>query len=377
MFSEPGLVSTPNQGLRSRDNGGSTPLKALVPFSSLSHCNPTAISCNSTTIIHIVTFGQKGFVGGVAVSGTVSLGSSDECTHGLPQLVLNACIKSSLYLLSPYNSASISGCCDCEIIIGAVAGAVVISGCERVRITVACRKLIVTNCFDCQFNTATLTPTVIAGESRQLIFGPFNASFRDHDKYLQMADLTILRMNEEIESSGPSMNFWSQLCDVNICLENTITAGSPSGYALDAAEASSVILPYPHASTAIVLPTERLQFVTVPCASMHQPPQKCAIPLPEPYQIEFLSLNSRFQELHDRITFPQQIPATSSSLGGGAGGGAGGDIHADRIEPPSAMSISSAVSKKFLEWLVASGRVQHVVDLISLDVDSTLKSSKK
>ena len=89
----------------------------------------------------------------------------------LPPLYLNFCSKAKLYLISPYHSASISGCVDCEIVIGAVFGAVIVSNCERVRITCACRKLLILNCFDCAFNVASLTTTIIAGDSRGIVVG--------------------------------------------------------------------------------------------------------------------------------------------------------------------------------------------------------------
>lgn len=89
----------------------------------------------------------------------------------LPPLYLNVCTRAKLYLISPYHSATITGCSDCEIVIGAVFGAVIVSNCERVKITVACRKLLILNCLDCAFNVATLTTTIIAGDCRSLVIG--------------------------------------------------------------------------------------------------------------------------------------------------------------------------------------------------------------
>jgi hypothetical protein len=103
----------------------------------------------------------------------------------LPPLFLNLCTKAKLYLISPYHSASITGCSDCEIVIGAVFGAVILSGCERVQITCACRKLVIISCVDCAFNVATLTTTIITGDCRNNTIGclcsfPFNLSSRNN-----------------------------------------------------------------------------------------------------------------------------------------------------------------------------------------------------
>lgn len=89
----------------------------------------------------------------------------------LPPLYLNLCTRAKLYLISPYHSATITGCSDCEIVIGAVFGAVIVSNCERVKITVACRKLLILNCLDCAFNVATLTTTIITGDCRSIVVG--------------------------------------------------------------------------------------------------------------------------------------------------------------------------------------------------------------
>ena len=86
-------------------------------------------------------------------------------------VLLSNCIRTNLYLLSPYTFASVSSCSDSEVVLGAVAGVVVMSGCERVQLTVACRKLILWNCKDCDLKVATLTPTIVSGDCRGLTFG--------------------------------------------------------------------------------------------------------------------------------------------------------------------------------------------------------------
>ena len=89
----------------------------------------------------------------------------------LPPLYLNFCTEARLYLISPYHSASIRNCADCDIVIGAVHGAVIVSHCESVRITVACRKLLIMDCTNCAFNIATLSTTVVSGDTRNVLIG--------------------------------------------------------------------------------------------------------------------------------------------------------------------------------------------------------------
>jgi hypothetical protein len=89
----------------------------------------------------------------------------------LPHLSINTSQGGHMHFLSAYSCVSISNCSDCEIVIGAVSGAVVVHGCERIKLTVACRKLIVQNSLECDLHVATLSASVIAGDSRSLIFG--------------------------------------------------------------------------------------------------------------------------------------------------------------------------------------------------------------
>jgi len=89
----------------------------------------------------------------------------------LPHATLQGCSRATLYLLSPFASASLFSCSDCTIVMSAVAGVVLLSSCERIQITVACPKLILRNCLDCDMRIATLTATLISGDSRGLTFG--------------------------------------------------------------------------------------------------------------------------------------------------------------------------------------------------------------
>ena len=90
---------------------------------------------------------------------------------GLPHLTITSSQGAHLHFLSAYSCVSVTNCNDCEIVIGAVRGAVIVHGCERIKLTVACRKLVVQNSLECELYVATLSPSVISGDSRSLSFG--------------------------------------------------------------------------------------------------------------------------------------------------------------------------------------------------------------
>ena len=106
------------------------------------------------------------------------VGSDDNSSTGnifqrssvhLPDLVIGDCDGAAFYLLAPFATATISNCTNCEIIIGAVSRVVYLTGCEQVKLTCCSGKIIVRNCLDCLIYSASLSQTVICGDSRGIL----------------------------------------------------------------------------------------------------------------------------------------------------------------------------------------------------------------
>lgn len=85
--------------------------------------------------------------------------------------LIHGCVRMTIYLLGTFSSLTITSCVDCEIVIGAVSGVILMSSCERVHLTATCRKLLVWNSHDCDYRLATLTPSIVSGDCRGLVFG--------------------------------------------------------------------------------------------------------------------------------------------------------------------------------------------------------------
>lgn len=193
----------------------------------------------------------------------------------LPQLFANYCLKSRIYALSAYYSASITGCSDCEIVLGAVFGAVIVSGCERVKVTAACRKLIVMNCLECEFQVATLTPSIIVGDCRSIVIGPYNTNYRNLKNHLKLAHLSQLR------AGSSQVNLWASLCDVNLCLDSSANNASNANHTPQPALMSNnfdsnsssyrLSLPTPPSSTAVLQPPDKFRAIAIPVKAEYQP----------------------------------------------------------------------------------------------------------
>lgn len=426
----------------SLDNSENVSSRIFIPYKSLGRCRPTVISnSHSSTIMHIVenfpnrsgdsnfydtshsvmsrsTTGGTNTTNKMNTTTNMALSSMSVSTSNssfealdqfddmrsslektdmdekysdsdnqrimkLPSLNVYNCSNTTLYMLSPYFSAVISGCSDVEIIIGSVAGALTVTGCERVKITVACRKLLVNNCLECSFNVATLSPSIVLGDSRSLIIGPYNLSYKHSQNYIAAANLSQLcHGNPDILSGNQGVtNYWANLCDLNLCLEAAVTAGSPTGYAIDAA--ADLSLPMPNSATVTLLPTTKFFCATIPYKES-LPSSTSAIvmdstsiigvseldylciPLPEGYKREYF----------DNFKTINFVSSKLASIGGSGGGSPTVvDVVCDN-DVKEQMPINDFISKKFLEWIVSSGHSQEVVNLVQLDATSAQKGSQ-
>lgn len=213
---------------------------------------------------------RTGSGGSAALSRSQFLLAGQRPELTLPQLYINYSRGAHLYMVSPYYSASITGCVDSQIIIGGVYGSLIVNGCERVKITAACRKLVVINCLECEFNIATLSCSIVMGDSRNLSFGPHNAPYRNLRNHLRIADLTDLIHQPHGSAEGEevmilaSSNAWSLVCDVNNCID---MATKPSGASLDCQINRMLRFSLPTSSTAMIQTPDQFRFVSIPLKS--------------------------------------------------------------------------------------------------------------
>lgn len=139
--------------------------------------------------------------------------------------LIHNCVRMTIYLLRPFTCLTVTSCVDCEIVVGAVSGVILMSGCERVHITTTCRKLIVWNSHDCDIRLATLTPSIVSGDCRGLVFGPFNTAYRLLRSHMRLAHLENLITSSHV-SIG--INYWGDIYDVSTCLDAPPTLSPPT-----------------------------------------------------------------------------------------------------------------------------------------------------
>jgi len=255
-------------------------------------------------------------------------------TETLPHMNVQNCSHTSVYLLSPYATGSVTNCSDCELITGPVAGTIIIADCERVRVTTVARKVILRNCFDCVINCQTLSPVIVAGDSRGLLVGPYNTSYKDLAVHMELASLTSLMkpmlrqvvqgresrtsssasavpsrsyLNrsvseclddddvdvDELDKDNGQSDLWSVLWDASLCTDPQHQHQHPAHLSSDSLAAllqasfsygiSSVTMATPSESTATLLPVDKFRCVAIPEQSQYQTFEHCPIEIPTAY----------------------------------------------------------------------------------------------
>jgi hypothetical protein len=97
--------------------------------------------------------------------------------------------ENSIYIGQPVHHVVISGCTDCEIVLMAVTGTVLVQYCERVTVRCVSNSVRIENCFDSKFFLFCLSPPLIAGDSRGLVLAPFNVLYTHHDQVLSRTSI--------------------------------------------------------------------------------------------------------------------------------------------------------------------------------------------
>ncbi len=149
-------------------------------------------------------------------------------TNGrLHDVLVAECSDAHMYLLQSFEHATISACSNCTIVVGAVAGLLHVVDCEKMTITSAARRILVSNCNDVSHYIFTPSPPLLVGINRNCQFAPYNTyydGFREDLLATGLAGAVVSADNVVIDDSihGPALqcasNKWKQPVELNkIC----------------------------------------------------------------------------------------------------------------------------------------------------------------
>lgn len=157
-------------------------------------------ACASPTKVSISTLPSgthsrnQTFVEGVSKASMVKQ-ASDIKGHSVK--VLN-CQDSVIYILAPLMYATVHGCSDATIVLGAIGKALRVEHCERVQIITAAKRICIANCRECLFFLGVNQQPLILGDNHKLQVAPYNTFYSQLAEHMSQVGV------------DPSVNRWSE-----------------------------------------------------------------------------------------------------------------------------------------------------------------------
>nr|XP_043609072.1 TBCC domain-containing protein 1 [Erigeron canadensis] len=94
------------------------------------------------------------------------------------------CHESVIYVLAPLKYATIYGCSDATIVLGAVGKAVRVEHCERVHVISAAKRICIANCRECIFFLGVNQQPLIVGDNHKLQVAPYNTFYTQLEEHM-------------------------------------------------------------------------------------------------------------------------------------------------------------------------------------------------
>eukprot|EP00802_Teleaulax_amphioxeia_P012706 Tamp_12751.p1 GENE.Tamp_12751~~Tamp_12751.p1 ORF type:complete len:371 (+),score=60.10 Tamp_12751:628-1740(+) len=232
---------------------------------------------------------------------------------------LQQCSDSFIYITAPLARLVISGCSNCTILVAA-ACIVTIEASERLKVTVGCRRLHVSNSVDSTLYILTNRHPILLGENHDLVMAPFNAL---------MSECLTLWRRLRIDRSR---NRWAEPLWVSRSANTVVLSGGGE----TGVPGQSVMSP--HNFFCITVPSNQ-PLSTSAVASQANP-----CPLPPAYASALQHKHKQVLDLRKEIAETEAVAAGNNK-----------------------QVLHKAIQSKFKEWLVSSGNMRQVQDLIHME----------
>nr|XP_016470057.1 PREDICTED: TBCC domain-containing protein 1-like [Nicotiana tabacum] len=108
------------------------------------------------------------------------------------------CHESVIYILAPLKYATVYGCSDATIFLGAVGKAVRVEHCERVHVIAAAKRICIINCRECVFFLGVNQTPLVVGDNHKLQVAPYNTFYSQLEEHLNVVGI------------DPAINKWDE-----------------------------------------------------------------------------------------------------------------------------------------------------------------------
>ncbi|XP_057982488.1 uncharacterized protein LOC131167679 isoform X2 [Malania oleifera] len=154
-----------------------------------------ADACTSSIKVSTSPRGPS-FIEGISKSSCVKQASD---LKGSSVKVLN-CHDSVIYILAPLRYATIYGCSEATIVLGAVGKAVRVEHCERVHVITAAKRICIANCRECVFFLGVNQRPLMVGDNHKLQVAPYNTFYSQLEEHMAQVGIeaTVNRWDEPL-----------------------------------------------------------------------------------------------------------------------------------------------------------------------------------
>lgn len=107
------------------------------------------------------------------------------------------CLRSSIYLPCPLPNTRISALHDCTVVLGPVAGVLLVENCVKCKITALCGSVVISQCEDVEVYVCSNTPPVLLSGLKNVFLAPYNTFYS--------------MMSRDCQETGinPILNLWN------------------------------------------------------------------------------------------------------------------------------------------------------------------------
>ncbi|KAH9614372.1 hypothetical protein KSS87_016010 [Heliosperma pusillum] len=224
------------------------------------------------------------------------------------------CHESVIYVLAPLKYATIYGCSDTTIVLGAVGKALRVEHCERVHIIVAAKRVCIANCRECVFYLGVNQRPLIVGDNHKLQVAPYNTFYPELEEHMNQVGIE------------PTTNKWSEPLPLGV-IDPHDSLSHPAG--VSDVQAETAVLVNPDQFTNFLIPNWFTGEVPGPTTKDNP------FPLPEAYMASQQKKHSNLGEVKQIL---QETP----------------------LDEAKKRELSSAIHVLFKDWLYASGNIRQL-----------------
>jgi Tubulin binding cofactor C len=395
-------ASTALANLALTDNAGRDVQRAQQPHHG-KHKEMRYMQLRGTTVI-LKPQNQDASSGASEASGEPHMTNSFMGNIRLHDAVISDCTDVHMYLLQPFEHVTIAACTGCTIVVGAVAGMLHVVDCERTKITVAGRRVLVSNSCDVTLNVFTPSPPLLVGDNRTVQLAPYNTyydGFREDllatglgAAVVQDTQSPFLGRTGDADGTWPAVhcasNKWKQPLELSkLELPHAPMAGgnspggsptSPAGSASPGADDKAVSGGKPGASndptcqhSPILLPSSEFHVLFVPWESdaarqrrLDSKAEECKEadggggPAESQY-CRLLAENLQYSPFRLPAEYERRALLTADRMRNIQ------QAMQKHLTDEQREGFEEELNRGFREWLVSSGNLRQVLDLIQLE----------